>query len=344
GGALLDQLRAAQPHLLVKANLDLRLRAIASSTKMLLDGRGIGGDWRASFASESEALDLDCFTAHLVGSHLPHLVIVDCSASPVVADRYADWLAAGIHVVTPNKQAGAGPSARYDAIREAAAASGARFRYEATVGAGLPVISTLRDLVDTGDAVLSVEGIFSGTLAWLFNRFDGSVPFSRLVAEARALGYTEPDPRDDLSGTDVARKLVILAREAGRSMALDDVAVESLVPAGLREASVDDFMSRLGEVDVLFAGKLEKAKAAGQVLRYVARLDSEGRASVGLVELPREHAFANLRLTDNIVQFTTRRYCDNPLIVQGPGAGPEVTAAGVFADVLRVAAGQGAKL
>ncbi|MET0656288.1 MAG: bifunctional aspartate kinase/homoserine dehydrogenase I, partial [Pseudoxanthomonas sp.] len=209
---------------------------------------------------------------------------------------------------------------------------------------GLPVISTLRDLVDTGDAVLSVEGIFSGTLAWLFNRFDGSVPFSRLVAEARALGYTEPDPRDDLSGTDVARKLVILAREAGRSMALDDVAVESLVPAGLREASVDDFMSRLGEVDVLFAGKLEKAKAAGQVLRYVARLDSEGRASVGLVELPREHAFANLRLTDNIVQFTTRRYCDNPLIVQGPGAGPEVTAAGVFADVLRVAAGQGAKL
>ena len=344
GAALLDQLRAAQPHLLVKANLDLRLRAIASSKKMLLDGRGIGGDWRASFGAESEALDLDRFTAHLVGSHLPHLVIVDCSASPVVADRYADWLAAGIHVVTPNKQAGAGPSARYDAIREAAAASGARFRYEATVGAGLPVISTLRDLIDTGDAVLSVEGIFSGTLAWLFNKFDGSVPFSQLVTEARGLGYTEPDPRDDLSGTDVARKLVILAREAGRSMTLDDVAVESLVPAALREASVEDFMSRLSEVDALFADKLAKAKATGQVLRYVAKLDAEGKASVGLVELPKEHAFANLRLTDNIVQFTTRRYCDNPLIVQGPGAGPEVTAAGVFADVLRVAAGQGAKL
>jgi aspartokinase/homoserine dehydrogenase 1 len=344
GAALLDQLRAAQPQLLGKANLDLRLRAIASSTKMLLDGRGIGGDWRASFGADSEALDLDRFTAHLVGSHLPHLVIVDCSASPLVADRYADWLAAGIHVVTPNKQAGAGPSARYDAIREAAAASGARFRYEATVGAGLPVISTLRDLIDTGDAVLSVEGIFSGTLAWLFNKFDGSVPFSQLVTEARGLGYTEPDPRDDLSGTDVARKLVILAREAGRSMALDDVVVESLVPAALREASVEDFMSRLGEVDALFADKLATAKAAGQVLRYVAKLDAEGKATVGLVALPKEHAFANLRLTDNIVQFTTRRYCDNPLIVQGPGAGPEVTAAGVFADVLRVAAGQGAKL
>ena len=344
GAALLDQLRAAQPQLLGKANLDLRLRAIASSTRMLLDGRGIGGDWRAGFSAEGEALDLDRFTAHLVGSHLPHLVIVDCSASPLVADRYADWLAAGIHVVTPNKQAGAGPSARYEAIREAAAASGARFRYEATVGAGLPVISTLRDLIDTGDAVLSVEGIFSGTLAWLFNRFDGSVPFSQLVAEARGLGYTEPDPRDDLSGTDVARKLVILAREAGRSLGLEDVEVESLVPAALRQASVEDFMSRLGEVDASFADKLAKARAAGQVLRYVAKLDAQGKASVGLVALPKEHAFANLRLTDNIVQFTTRRYCDNPLIVQGPGAGPEVTAAGVFADVLRVAAGQGAKL
>ena len=344
GAALLDQLRAAQPQLLGKANLDLRLRAIASSTRMLLDGRGIGGDWRAGFSAEGEALDLDRFTAHLVGSHLPHLVIVDCSASPLVADRYADWLAAGIHVVTPNKQAGAGPSVRYDAIREAAAASGARFRYEATVGAGLPVISTLRDLIDTGDAVLSVEGIFSGTLAWLFNRFDGSVPFSQLVAEARGLGYTEPDPRDDLSGTDVARKLVILAREAGRSLGLEDVEVESLVPAALRQASVEDFMSRLGEVDASFADKLAKARAAGQVLRYVAKLDAQGKASVGLVALPKEHAFANLRLTDNIVQFTTRRYCDNPLIVQGPGAGPEVTAAGVFADVLRVAAGQGAKL
>jgi aspartokinase/homoserine dehydrogenase 1 len=344
GAALLDQLRAAQPQLLGKANLDLRLRAIASSKKMLLDERAISGDWRERFAASGEALDLDRFTAHLVGSHLPHLVIVDCSASPVVADRYADWLAAGIHVVTPNKQAGAGPSARYDAIREAAAASGARFRYEATVGAGLPVISTLRDLIDTGDAVLSVEGIFSGTLAWLFNKFDGSVPFSQLVTEARGLGYTEPDPRDDLSGTDVARKLVILAREAGRTLNLEDVTVESLVPASLREASVDDFMSRLDEVDSEFAEKLANAKNAGRVLRYVAKLDADGKASVGLVDLPGDHAFANLRLTDNIVQFTTRRYCDNPLIVQGPGAGPEVTAAGVFADVLRVAAGQGAKL
>jgi len=344
GATLIEQLRAAQPQLLGKANLDLRLRAIASSKRMLLDERSIGADWRARFEASPQPADLDRFTQHLLSAHMPHAVIVDCSASPLVADRYAEWLAAGIHVVTPNKQAGAGPLPRYHAIREAASASGARFRYEATVGAGLPVISTLRDLLDTGDAVVSVEGIFSGTLAWLFNKYDGSVPFSQLVTEARGLGYTEPDPRDDLSGTDVARKLVILAREAGRELALEDVQVESLVPASLRQASVDDFMARLGEVDAGFDAQLAKARAAGNVLRYVAKLDAEGRASVGLVELPAAHAFGNLRLTDNIVQFTTRRYCDNPLIVQGPGAGPEVTAAGVFADVLRVAAGQGAKL
>jgi aspartokinase/homoserine dehydrogenase 1 len=344
GATLIEQLRAAQPQLLGKANLDLRLRAIASSKRMLLDERSIGADWRARFEASPQPADLDRFTQHLLSAHMPHAVIVDCSASPLVADRYAEWLAAGIHVVTPNKQAGAGPLPRYHAIREAASASGARFRYEATVGAGLPVISTLRDLLDTGDAVVSVEGIFSGTLAWLFNKYDGSVPFSQLVTEARGLGYTEPDPRDDLSGTDVARKLVILTREAGRELALEDVQVESLVPASLRQASVDDFMARLGEVDAGFDAQLAKARAAGNVLRYVAKLDAEGRASVGLVELPAAHAFGNLRLTDNIVQFTTRRYCDNPLIVQGPGAGPEVTAAGVFADVLRVAAGQGAKL
>ncbi|WDS36254.1 bifunctional aspartate kinase/homoserine dehydrogenase I [Pseudoxanthomonas sp.] len=343
GRALLEQLAAAQPQLLGKANVDLRLRAVASSKRMLLADRSIEGDWKVPFEQSSQALDLDQFTDHLLASHLPHTVIVDCSASPAVADRYAQWLAAGIHVVTPNKQAGAGPLARYQAITEAAAASGARFRYEATVGAGLPVITTLRDIVDTGDVVNSIEGIFSGTLAWLFNKFDGSVPFSELVAQARSMGYTEPDPRDDLSGTDVARKLVILARDAGRAMSLEDVQVESLVPESLRQASVEDFMARLGEVDAAFAKRLADAKASGNVLRYVARLH-EGGASVGLVELPANHAFANLRLTDNIVQFNTRRYSDNPMIVQGPGAGPEVTAAGVFADVLRVAAGQGARL
>lgn len=344
GAALLDQLRIAQPQLLGKANLDLRLRAVVSRGRMLLDERGLVGDWRDAFASASAPTDLERFTTHLLSAHLPHAVIIDCSGSAEVADRYAGWLAAGIHVVTPNKQAGSGPLARYEAIRAAADASGARFRYEATVGAGLPVITTLRDLVDTGDTVTSIEGIFSGTLAWLFNKYDGSVPFAELVTQARGMGYTEPDPRDDLSGVDVARKLVILAREAGRAISLKDVQVESLVPEALRQASVDDFMARLSEVDAVFAQRLSDARARGNVLRYVAQLPPDRAPSVGLVELPADHAFANLRLTDNVVQFTTRRYCENPLVVQGPGAGPEVTAAGVFADLLRVAAGEGARL
>lgn len=344
GGALLQQLDAAQARLKRDTNLDLRLRAVASSHRMWLDDRGATADWQRRLDESTVDADLDRFTAHLQAAHLPHTVIVDCSASSRVAERYAGWLAAGIHVITPNKQAGAGPLERYRAIRAAMAASGARFRYEATVGAGLPIVSTLRDLLDTGDEVFAVDGIFSGTLAWLFNRYDGSVAFSALVREAHALGYTEPDPRDDLSGTDVARKLVIIAREAGRELSLDEVQVESLVPEALRDAAPDEFMTRLGELDAVFAARHSAAAAAGKVLRYVARLDRNGHASVGLVELDLTHAFAHLRETDNIVQFGTRRYCNNPLVVQGPGAGPEVTAAGVFADLLRVAGTLGARV
>ena len=347
GAALLDQLAAAAPRLKRSANLDLRLRALASSRRLWRDERGSdGANWRAQLgaAEASESVDLAAFADHVRTSHLPHAIVIDCSASDAVAEHYPAWLAAGVHVITPNKQAGAGPLPRYRAIRAAAAAGGARFRYEATVGAGLPVISTLRDLIDTGDEVLAVEGIFSGTLAWLFNRYDGSVPFARLVREAHALGYTEPDPRDDLSGTDVARKLVILARESGRELSLADVRVENLVPASLRDAAADAFMARLDELDAPMAQRLAAARAKDHVLRYVARLDNGGGASVGLVELPRTHAFANIRQTDNIMQFSTKRYCDNPLVVQGPGAGPEVTAAGVFADLLRVAQALGAKV
>ncbi|MGN6520797.1 MAG: bifunctional aspartate kinase/homoserine dehydrogenase I, partial [Dokdonella sp.] len=340
GAALLAQIEAARERLLREHQLDLRVRAVATRDRQWLGEAGDAATWQQNAGNGG---DLDAFTRHVQAEHLPHALVIDCSASDTVAARYADWLATGIHVVTPNKHAGAGPRERWQAIR-AAAARGARFRYEATVGAGLPVISTLRDLLDTGDELIAADGIFSGTLAWLFNRFDGSVPFSALVHEAHALGYTEPDPRDDLSGTDVARKLVILAREAGVDIDLADVAVESLVPESLRAASVEEFMRRLSDFDAVIAARHARAREAGCVLRYVARLDRTGHASVGLAELPAEHAFAHLRLTDNIVQFTTRRYRDNPLVVQGPGAGPEVTAAGVFADVLRVAASLGARL
>ncbi len=344
GRELVAQVIDATDRLHADTHLDLRVRAIATSRTMWLDDRGIvPADWQSQLA-DAQPVDLARFTEQVTAAHLPHAVIIDCSASSHVADRYAGWLQAGIHVVTPNKQAGSGPLERWQAIRAAAADSGARWRYEATVGAGLPIIQTLRDLIDTGDQLLAVDGILSGTLAWLFNRYDGSMPFSELVREAHGLGYTEPDPRDDLSGLDVARKLVILAREAGMSLSLDDVVVKGLVPSSLDDVPRDELLDRLGELDAALAERLAQAQANRQVLRYVARLDSQGNASVGLVALPNTHAFAQLQLTDNIVQFTTRRYRDNPLIVQGPGAGPEVTAAGVFADLLRVGAAIGARL
>lgn len=344
GAALLDQLQLALPRLRRDANLDLRLRALATSSKTWhCEFRG-NQDWRVRMQAEPVATDLGALGTHLLDTHLPHAVIVDCSASNAVAEHYPAWLAAGIHVITPNKQAGAGPLERYAAIREARAHGGARFRYEATVGAGLPVISTLRDLLDTGDELIAIDGILSGTLAWLFNKFDGSKPFSKLVREAHALGYTEPDPRDDLSGMDVARKLVILAREAGLSLSLDAVEVQSLVPEALRDADRDGFMAGLSALDAPMQAALETARGKGCVLRYVARLEAGGTARVALQELPTDHAFAHLRLTDNCVQFTTHRYRDNPLVVQGPGAGPEVTAAGVFSDLLRLAAALGARL
>ena len=344
GRELVTQVIDATDRLHADTHLDLRVRAIATSRTMWLDDRGIvPTDWQSHLAG-AQPVDLDHFTEQVTAAHLPHAVIIDCSASSHVADRYSGWLQAGIHVVTPNKQAGSGPLERWQAIRAAAASSGARWRYEATVGAGLPIIQTLRDLIDTGDQLLAVDGILSGTLAWLFNRYDGSIAFSELVHEAHRLGYTEPDPRDDLSGLDVARKLVILAREAGMSLSLDDVVVEGLVPAQLIDVSREELLDRLGELDAAMAERLAQAQTNKHVLRYVARLDSNGKASVGLIALPNTHAFAHLQLTDNIVQFTTRRYHDNPLIVQGPGAGPEVTAAGVFADLLRVGAAIGARL
>lgn len=345
GRAFLRQLGATRTKLLGASNLDLRLRALATSRAMRLADAQLDSLSAADeLARAGTPLELERFADHVQAEHLPHAVILDCSASEAVADHYERWLARGIHIVAANKHAGSGAWERYGAIRAGAARGRARWRYEATVGAGLPIIGTLRDLLDTGDTLLAVEGMLSGTLAWLCNMHDGRTPFSELVLRARDLGYTEPDPRDDLSGRDVARKLVILARESGRSTRLEDVEVESLVPHALRTLTLPEFLARLSDLDVPLAARLDEARRAGGVLRHVARLDADGRARVGLVTLPPEHALAHTQLTDNVVQFTTARYRENPLVVQGPGAGPEVTAAGLFADLLRVAAGMGAPL
>jgi aspartokinase/homoserine dehydrogenase 1 len=337
GGVLVDQIAAASERLSTEFNLDLRVRGIASSKKMCLGQPRLGlAEWRAQL-SDGEVLDIDRFVDHVQTDYLPHAVLIDCTASQKVADRYAAWLERGIHVITPNKRAHSGPAAYYHDLKRICRTNNTHFLYEATVGAGLPVINTLKDLVETGDDIDSISGIFSGTLAYLFNVFDGTQRFSEIVRDARARGYTEPDPRDDLSGMDVARKAVILAREAGLDLELDDLEVESLVPPALANASVDEFLERLADFDEPMAERVKLAGAQNQVLRYVAEVDVRGRkARVQLQGFNADHPFANISLTDNIVQFVTRRYSSNPLIVRGPGAGPDVTAAGIFADLLRL--------
>jgi len=344
GRVLLEQI-AGQVERLRSRGVDLRVRAVATSKLMLLEETEVDLlHWPAALAARGVALDLDKFVQHVQSDYIPHNVIIDCTASAEVAAHYRNWLARGLHVVTPNKKANSGPLPYYREIQEARLSAGSHYLYEATVGAGLPIIQTLRDLRETGDEITSIEGIFSGTLAYLFNVFDGREPFSSIVRAAKQKGYTEPDPRDDLSGVDVARKLIILAREMGLTLELADVQVEGLVPEALRGCGIEEFMRRLPEFDGTMAGTLAAARAEGQVLRYLGRIDSLGRATVGLTRLDAKHAFGNIALTDNIVRFATRRYCDNPLIVQGPGAGPEVTAGGVFSDLLRLAAYLGAHL
>ncbi|MGH8286241.1 MAG: bifunctional aspartate kinase/homoserine dehydrogenase I [Steroidobacteraceae bacterium] len=345
GRVLLDQLASQRQRLADEVKLDLRVRGIMDSKRMLLADNGIGlAAWRQQLEAHSQEADLARFLEHVRVDYLPHTVLIDCTASEAVAGRYRDWLAAGVHIVTPNKKANSGELAYYRALQEARRTSGARYLYEATVGAGLPIIQTLRDLRETGDEITSIEGIFSGTLAYLFNVYDGRAQFSDIVRDAKQRGYTEPDPRDDLTGTDVARKLIILGREMGLGLDVSDVRVENLVPAGLEKGSVDEFMQALPSHDGAMRARFDAARARGKVLRYVGRLTASGEATIGLVELDAKHPFANIALTDNVVRFATRRYCDNPLIVQGPGAGPEVTAGGVFADLLRLSAYLGARL
>ena len=345
GSALIEQLASQAARLRGAFNLDLRVRGIATSKRMLLaDGAIDLGNWRDELDRHGEPLDLDCFVSHVAADHLPHRVMIDCTADAGVAGRYASWFAARLHVVTPNKKANSAGLAEFRHMQQARREAGTHYLYEATVGAGLPIIMTMRDLRETGDGIRMIEGIFSGTLAYLFNVFDGSTPFSAIVADAKARGFTEPDPRDDLSGMDVARKLVILGREMGLSLELADVEVESLVPEALRDCSINEFLERLPAHDARMRELHGAAEREGKLLRYVGRLTAAGKATVTVERLEASHAFANMALTDNIVRFVTDRYSDNPLIVQGPGAGPAVTAGGVFGDLLRLASYLGARI
>ena len=344
GSTLLDQIAGESERLNREFNIDLRVRAITDSKKMTLAKTGIDiVDWKKALSERSEPARMEAFIDHVAVEYFPHSVVIDCTSSPKIPQYYAEWLHRGIHIITPNKKAGTAPIEEYRRIKTEARSKQRHFLYETTVGAGLPIIGTLRDLIQTGDKIKRIEGVFSGTLGYLFWKFDGTVPFSQLVREAKELGYTEPDPRDDLSGMDIVRKTVILAREIGWETEIGEVPVRSLVPEQLSSVSVTEFLDGLTVMDEEMRQMHSEAASRGMVLKYAGIIESDGSCRVELKPYPRDHAFARITGSDNIVAFTTERYSEQPLVVQGPGAGPHVTAGGVFADLLRLASYLGAK-
>ncbi|WP_426688538.1 homoserine dehydrogenase [Rhodanobacter ginsengiterrae] len=327
GGALLKLLNTA-------AAGSLRLVGVANSRRQQTEpARLAQRNLREQLNREGAPRDNAGLLAALDASGAAVKVIIDASASTALASRHAEWLAHGYHVVTANKALAGGELSGWRAL-QAALVGGSRYGDSATVGAGLPVLSTLRRLRLCGDTLLTLEGVFSGSLSWLFNQYDGSRPFSELLREARQLGYTEPDPRSDLSGEDVARKLLIIARNAGYALGNDEVQVEDLVPPSLRTLDTEAFMTQLDELDATLAARHAAASARGCVLRFLARLNQRGQARVGLTEVPLTHPAARLYGTDNQFALTTTRYHSQPLVIQGPGAGPEVTAQALLGDVL----------
>lgn len=359
GSTLLSQIAANKAEH-AKRGLDLRVAAVANSRALLAEnpagaGVNLASDaWKAGLADPAAhrgeaTLDAVASAVEALVCKDSGVVVCDCTASGAVAGEYSRWLRAGASVVTPNKKANSSSKAGYAELRELSRRgeplAGPRYFYEATVGAGLPILSTLQSLIATGDKVKRIEGIFSGTLSYIFNEYDATKRFSDVVKEAKSLGYTEPDPRDDLDGMDVARKVTILARECGLDAIEDAAAVEkrSLVPAELKDvASIDEFMARLPDFDDAISEEARAADAEGKVLRCVGVVDCEnGTVSVELGRYDRSHPFAQLKGSDNIVSFQTERYDSQPIIVRGPGAGAPQTAAGVYTDILAIGRGLG---
>ncbi|MBU4348372.1 bifunctional aspartate kinase/homoserine dehydrogenase I [Patescibacteria group bacterium] len=329
GGMLLRQICELDNNL-------LKVCGIINSKKMLLDESGIKlNDWKKALEKGSLA-DFKEWMRKIKNMDISNKIFVDCTASDFVTNKYIEMAHAGFNIVSPNKKFNVLPIKKYKELRDILAKNNKKFGYETNVGAGLPLLSTLKDLVSSGDKIVKIEGIFSGTLSYILNSFGENDNFSDIVIKAKTLGYTEPDPREDLNGLDVGRKLLILAREIGLDMNISDVKIENLVIKKLRKIKeLGSFMEKLKEYDFHFKNLLEEVQKDKKVLRYVAKLEN-GKASACLESISKDNPLAFVRGADNIFVFYTKRYPNCPLIIQGPGAGAEVTASGVLSDILKI--------
>lgn len=338
GSTLLKQIQEQKEYLKQRKNLNIRLVGITNTKKMLFNEGGISlENWKEELLENGEIANIGSFVSDVQDLNLPYSVFVDCTADKNIVQYYYSLLSSSVSIVTPNKVANSGRYEQYFMLQKAAQKHGVKFLYETNVGAGLPIINTLQGLITSGDKINKIEAVLSGTLAYIFNNFKVGDRFVDVVKEAKSKGYTEPDPRDDLSGQDVARKILILSREAGLKLEPEDVTIINLLnDACLNAPSVEAFFEELEKDNDRFEKLLKNAEANDEVLRFVASLDIDNKASIGLKTVGRSHPFFNLAGSENIISFTTERYKYNPLVVKGPGAGAEVTASGVFADIMSI--------
>ena len=337
GGTLLRQIEKQNDYLRERRGMEVRVVGLANSKRMVFDGEGIElSDWKTRLKDSDTKVDLAVFVGRMRDLNLSNSIFVDNTANPQIASFYETILDESISISTPNKIATSSGYLQYQRLKAIADKRGVQFRYETNVGAGLPVLSTLRDLIDSGDRITKIEGVLSGSLSYIFNNLDGRRPFADIVREAKEKGFTEPDPRVDLSGKDVARKILILARETGAAVNGSAVSITGFLPDGAMEAeSVDDFFAVLEGSEDYFRKMYAAAERKGKVLRMVATLAGED-ASVGVQSVGPDNPFYTLSGSDNMIVFTTDRYSVRPLVVRGPGAGAEVTAAGVFAEIIQI--------
>ncbi len=338
GSKLIGQLSQQNEYLLENMRLNVRVVGLANSKRLFFDEEGIKlTDWKERLSSNNLDSPKSAETADvIVEKNLRNSIFVDVTADPAVVEMYPQLLRKSVSVIACNKIACSSDYEKYLNLKNLAREYNANFLFETNVGAGLPVINTLNDLMRSGDRVNRIEAVLSGTLNFVFNNYDGTRKFADVVRQAQAEGYTEPDPRLDLSGTDVARKILILAREAGYKLELSDIENTSFLPESCTKGSVEDFYNEMGKHETHFRKLLDDADAHGLKLKYIASFDN-GRAAVGLQSIGPDHNFANLSGKDNAVLFYTNRYSEQPLVIKGAGAGADVTAAGVFADIIRAA-------